>query len=364
MTTHSAIVTVGPGLPLQVIQVSTPVPIRDQVRVRSEWTASTPLDLHQADGGLLVTHPQILGDGVAGTVVEAGPDVSTLAVGDRVFGFTWRNQAEKAHQEFVVAPEYLVGKIPASFTMQQAVTLPNNFVTVWHTLTKDFGFELPWPKPDEFVPTEAAQAILVWGGASSVGQYALQILKYYGYKNVIATASARHHAKLLRYGAAKCFDYKDAGVVHDILDFLRSQGNNTFFAYIYDCIGSLQGSVRPVAKLASAGCKVAILLPVIVKDAAQGIKPEYEMDVNTCADWQSGVKVAGVRTHFYLDNKFLAEKLQSEIMPTLLARAIVEPNQYITVEGETMLERATKALEMLRNKQVHGARLVWRVADE
>lgn len=363
MTTHFAIVTVGPGLPLQVLQVPTPVPIKDQVLVRSEWTASTPLDLHQADGGLLIKHPNILGDGVAGTVVEVGPEVSTLAVGDKVFGFTWRSQAEKAHQEFVVAPEFLFGKLPSGVSMQQAVTLPNNFVTVWHTLTKDFGFELPWPKPDDFVPEEADQAILVWGAASSVGQYALQILNWYGYKNVLATASAGHHEKLQRYGALKCFDYKDVGVVQDIMDFVRSRGGNTSLSYIYDCIGSLQGSVRPVAKLARPGCKVAILLPVIVKDAAPEVKPEYEMEVDKCADWQSGVQVTGVRTHFYLDNKFLAEKLQSEIMPTLLAKGIVEPNEYITVEGETTLERATKALEMLRNKQVHGARLVWRVAD-
>lgn len=49
-----------------------------------EWTASTPLDLHQADGGLLVKYPQVLGDGIAGTVVEVGPGVENLSVGDKV----------------------------------------------------------------------------------------------------------------------------------------------------------------------------------------------------------------------------------------------------------------------------------------
>ena len=67
------------------MQLPTISPVKGEVRVRVEWTASTPLDLHQADGGLLVVHyPQVLGDGVAGTVVEVGEGVEKLAVGDKV----------------------------------------------------------------------------------------------------------------------------------------------------------------------------------------------------------------------------------------------------------------------------------------
>ncbi len=348
MATHAAVVTVGPQRPLEILQVPTVHPVGNQVRVRNQWTASTPLDLHQADGGLLVTPPYILGDGVAGTVVEVGPDVSKLKVGDKVFGFSWRTQVEKAHQEYVVAPEYLFGKVPAGFTLQEAVTVPNNFVTVWHSFTKDFGFELPWPKPEGYVPKEADEWILVWGGASSVGQYALQVLKWYGYKKVIATVSPSHHAKLQRYGAYKCFDYRDSNVDKTILDFVQSETPGGRISFIYDCIGSLEGSIRRVAKLATAGTKVAILLPVILKHAADGVQPEYGQDVVSVADWQPGVQAVGVRTHFYLDNPFLAEKLQSEIMPTLLAQKIIEPNEQVIVEGSTLLERAEKALSLLR----------------
>jgi hypothetical protein len=107
MSTHSAVATVGLKAPLGLIQVPTVKPTGEQVRVRVEWTASTPLDLHQNDGGLLVKHPQTLGDGAAGTVVEVGPDVKRLKVGDKVFGFTWRSPTEKAHQEYSTAEEWL-----------------------------------------------------------------------------------------------------------------------------------------------------------------------------------------------------------------------------------------------------------------
>lgn len=92
MSTHAAVATVGIKQPVGIIQVPTITPGSGQVRVRNEWTASTPLDMHQNDGGLLVKHPQVLGDGVAGTIVEVGPDVKRLKVGDKVFGFSWRNQ--------------------------------------------------------------------------------------------------------------------------------------------------------------------------------------------------------------------------------------------------------------------------------
>ena len=68
MSTHAAIVTVSPRSPLQVLHLPSPAPRGNEILIRNLWTASTPLDLHQADGGLLVTHPQVLGDGVAGCV--------------------------------------------------------------------------------------------------------------------------------------------------------------------------------------------------------------------------------------------------------------------------------------------------------
>lgn len=108
---HTAVVTAAVRGLLETRQVPTITPGAGEVRVRVNWTASTPLDLHQNDGGLMVAHPQVLGDGLAGTVVELGPESKRLKVGDSVFGFCWREQKEKAHQEFVTAPEYLFGKV-------------------------------------------------------------------------------------------------------------------------------------------------------------------------------------------------------------------------------------------------------------
>lgn len=70
MSTHSAVVTVAP---LEILQVPTFAPVDGEVRVRNQWTASSPVDLHQNDGGLHVTYLQVLGINIAGTVVDVGP---------------------------------------------------------------------------------------------------------------------------------------------------------------------------------------------------------------------------------------------------------------------------------------------------
>ncbi|KAF1362720.1 GroES-like protein [Lizonia empirigonia] len=335
MSTHYAVASVGLKAKLGLMQVPTVKPTGEQVRVHVEWTASTPLDLHQNDGGLLVQHPQVLGDGTAGTIVEIGPDMKRLSVGDKVFGFTWRSQAEKSQQEFVTVEEWLLAKLPEGFTLAQAVTLLNNFVTVFHALTTDLGIELPWPKPDSYVPGDSDCPVLVWGGSSSVGQFAIQILRYYGFTNILATASRKQHGKLYGLGCR---------------GFILREGGDSGIPMILDCIGSKYGSIAPISKVAKTAAKVAILLPVIVRDSTETEAPEYEMDVERAANWDAGVVARGYH-------------LQPDIMPTMLKERIVAPQRQKIIEGATLLVRAQKAMDILRRKEASMERLVWRVSD-
>ena len=182
------------------------------------------------------------------------------------------------------------------------MTLPNNFVTVFHTVTADLGLPLPWPKPDGYIPPQAEDPILIWGGASSVGQYAIQILSYYGYRSVITTASPKHHKTIRSLGAAKVFDYRSPSVTSDILEACAmTVKEKPAVPLILDCIGSSKGTVEPITKIAQKGSIVAVLLPIILKDSTEDSLPEYTFDVAAAASWAEGVNTIGVRTHFYLD---------------------------------------------------------------
>lgn len=147
------------------------------------------------------------------------------------------------------------------------------------------------------MPNGRDKAILVWGGSSSVGQFTIQILRYYGYTNVLATASKKHHKSLRNLGAREIFDYNDPDAVTSIL----VSGGEAGIPLVFDCIGSKHGSIAPISKIVQPGAKVAILLPVIIRDSSETENPEYEMDVKNGAEWVDGVDARGVRTHFYLN---------------------------------------------------------------
>lgn len=182
--------------------------------------------------------------------------------------------------------------------MEAVITVPNNFVSVWHTFTADLNIPLQYPKPAAYKPPAATAPILIWGGATSVGQYAVQLLRYYGYTQIIATASPKHHAHLIALGATAVLDYIQADVVQQISALF---GKHAGSALILDCVGSSQGSIAPIAKVAEKGAIVAVLLPVIVKDVSNTDVPEYSLDAGAAAPWADGVTVRGVRTHFYLE---------------------------------------------------------------
>lgn len=367
---HQAVAIVQPRAPLEILEVDTVPPSHGEIVVRVEWIASTPLNLHNADGGLLVRPPHIMSGCFAGEVVQLG-DLSrsssasssqNLSVGNKVFGFAFAESKQRPMQEYITIPAYLCGKVPEGISLQAAATVPGNFVTAVHTATKDLGLELRWPVPEGWAPSKEVRdaPILVWGAASSVGQYALQVFKFWGYRNVLAVASRRHHDVLREFGAAVCFDYTQEDVVQQILS------KEADIPYIVDCIGSLEGTLTPLSKIAGNGSKVAVMLPVITMHASSTQEPGYEMDVSKVlvGEWKEGVEVRGVRTHFYTENEFFKNHLQPNIMPELLARGVIQPNKQRIVEGATLLERAEKALALLRERDVSGEKLVWRVAEE
>ena len=64
-----------------------------------------------------------------------------------------------------------------------------------------------------------------------------------------------------------------------------------------------------------------------------------------------------------LQNEFFKYHLQPDIMYSMLKNGVVHPQKQKIVEGATLLERAQKAMDMLRRKEASMERLVWRVSE-
>lgn len=301
--THKAVATIAKRAPLELIQVPTIHPGPGEVVVRVQWTSSSPVDLHQADGGFFVSHPFILGCSYAGTVVATGPEdpalekpnAAPLVVGDRVFGFAAPNQKSQGFQTYITLSRHLLGRVPENMTIEAAVTAPTNLVTAVYVCINDLGLDLPWPKPEGWKPSHLDEPILIWGAASSVGLFTVQVLAHWGYKNIIAVASSKHHAEFRSFSAVSCFDYKDTDVTEQIL------ARASQIPFIVDCIGQVEGTVLPITRIAKKGSTVAIMIPVIVRDATADLEPILSTDPSEFHKdlWAEGVKVIGTRTFFY-----------------------------------------------------------------
>ncbi len=186
-----------------------PMPAADQILVRVTAAALNPIDYKVAlTGHRGARVPLTLGFDAVGVVEAVGPEVTSVAAGDRVCAMA-DIMAPGTAAEFVLLRERNVVKVPASVTDAEAAGLPLAALTAlqaWDT-----------------VGLESGQSVLVHGGSGGVGHFAIQLAKLRG-AMVYATASARHLDVLEDLGADHPIDYhatspsKFAGLVDAVLD--------------------------------------------------------------------------------------------------------------------------------------------------
>jgi hypothetical protein len=154
----------------------------------------------------------------------------------------------------------------------------------------------------------------------------LQILSHWDYRNFLTTASPSNHSYLRSLGASQIFDYRDPRVANFTLEAaagIQGQDGPTV-PFVMDCTGSKAGSLVHIAKIAQKGTRVAVLLPVILKDATDEEAPEYTFDVDSSAQWAEGVEIRGTRTHFYMEVRAILLVLEYCHVLELLYRSSIE----------------------------------------
>ncbi|ROW16353.1 hypothetical protein VPNG_02743 [Cytospora leucostoma] len=208
-----------------VEQRATPEPGPNEVLIEVKAVALNPVDYSQRDIGMppVPVYPAVLGSDAAGFVVKVGSDVTTApAPGSRVIAFATSfyqdgSPDHGAFQEYALAQSEGVIALPDAFSFEQGAVFPLAFLTAltaWTTISI--------PLDTKYTPQDR-QAVLIWGGASSVGTFAVQSAKTLGF-TVYATASPKHHDYLKKLGADAVFDYKSRDVVSQIVAAAKEDG--------------------------------------------------------------------------------------------------------------------------------------------
>lgn len=169
-----------------------------------------------------------------------------------------------AFAEYVVAPAEVVVHVPDEWPFEDAAQLGIAPFTAAQTLF--ITLNLPTP----LSPTAESTPILISGGSSSVGLYAIQLAKLSGLR-VIATSSPRNFDLLTSYGADEVYDYHDPDAARKIKESTRGQlkealdciGEDSTPTLISDALSDSDGAVAIITKYDSPRAGVKLIRSVV-----------------------------------------------------------------------------------------------------
>ena len=145
-----------------------------------------------------------LGREMCGYVVDVGPDVSSVSVGDHIVGLGFGAFAAE-----MITHEELVAPAPPDISVSSLATIPSAFVSA------ALSYELSG--------LEADDRVLIHAGAGGVGLAAIQLAQAAG-AEVFATASAPKRPYLRSLGVKHLFDSRQTKFGEEILEATAGEG--------------------------------------------------------------------------------------------------------------------------------------------
>jgi NADPH:quinone reductase-like Zn-dependent oxidoreductase len=178
--TQTAVLQQGGGRLAVVHGVPVPAVLPGWLLVRNFAVSLNPCDFKMA-----ARFPTPgLKDGVdfAGTVAAVGEGISAYSIGDRVFGCVPSNKQDDSESgsfsEYVKVEAIYTLRMPANMTFETAMALnPACICTVAFALHQSLGLPATPDEAEELGIKTTTETVLVYGGSSSVGLLAIQMLK-------------------------------------------------------------------------------------------------------------------------------------------------------------------------------------------
>lgn len=252
MSDNSAAWIDSPYADLTVRAAPMPKPGVGQLLLEVRAVAVNPLDaIIQSNGTVMygwLRYPVVLGEDVAGVVVETGAGVDDFAVGDRVVAYAMGLEkgrdavSESGFQAYVAVDASLAAVLPAAIAFEEAVVLPLAISTAAAALFEKDQLGLDYSRLGNSAPRD--EVVVIWGGATAVGGNAIQLARAAGYR-VVTTASAKNHERMRRLGAEAVFDYHDPDAANRIIDEVGGSA-------VAGVLAVATGSAEPCLRIARA----------------------------------------------------------------------------------------------------------------
>jgi NADPH:quinone reductase-like Zn-dependent oxidoreductase len=209
----------GKGNVVKAVERPEPELRDDDVLVQIHAASVNPLDLKIRNGELKPILPYklplVLGNDLAGVVIEVGPNVQRFKPGDEVFAKPDKDRIG-AFAELIAINENDVAKKPHELDMEQAAAVPLVGLTAWQALI-------------EKAKLQAGQKVLIHAGSGGLGTIAIQLAKHLG-ATVATTTSTANVPWVKSLGADVVIDYKNndfESILRDYDVVLDTQGGKT-----------------------------------------------------------------------------------------------------------------------------------------
>ncbi|KAL4972108.1 chaperonin 10-like protein [Aspergillus desertorum] len=240
------------GLSVQVVDSPIPTPRPDEVLIKVVVSGTNPKDWKYPEW---LDQASNQGDDIAGIVEAVGDNVTEFKPGDRVMAFHEMTKPGGSYAEYALAWQHTTAHLPKHISFEEAATIPLAALTSVAVLYHHLQLPAPWSPATSSIP------LVIYGGASAIGAYAIQLARKSNIHPIIAVAgrSAPFVEGLIdRSKGDTIIDYRqgDEAVISGIKDALN--GAKLFHAY--DCVSEGSSFVN-LGKVVAPGGKIITVLP-------------------------------------------------------------------------------------------------------
>ncbi len=303
----------GPPEVMSWAEVADPVARADEVVIDVVAAGVNRADLLQREGHYPAPPGASVVPGLecSGRIRAVGRDVDSWRIGDEVCALLGGG----GYAQQVAVPAGHVLPAPVGVPLAHAAGLPEAACTVWSTVFT-------------VARAQAGETLLVHGGTSGIGTFAIQLARALGVRVITTAGTPTKCARAIALGADLAISYKE----EDFVAAARAATDGRGADVILDVVGG-NYLARNLDALAPDGRLIVL--------AMQGGR-RAELDLAALMSKRGTIYAGGLRARPPEQKTEIVAQVHAHVWPLIEARAIK-----VVIQAEVPIERAAEAHQIL-----------------